>query len=400
MARNAPASIIAEKSKYLIEEQSAVFIPWFRSWFPVALTAMGAYSLLIALFVAAYRYDLSALACINPSHVGTFPFEAAKTGLGTANGYDGQFYYAVARDPWRIHGPDEIDLPARHARILYPALAWLLSWGDSTALFWALPVVNLLALGGLAGLGAVLARSRGLSSWWGLLLPEAVCGGLTLLRDLTDLVSSLTIAVMLVARLRNWNTMVLVIAAGGALFSREQNIFVVGALLAVSIWERRWRTALRLVAVISLWALWVLILKLEYEAWPILPPQGNLSQPFDGLRYACTHLGKARDEIRVNLFCLLSLGGQVGLLAYLLHRQREPALVLVGLAGLLLVLAAGESVYLSWWAYMRVQAWLPLALWLGFAEARCRWPLFILAFPGILPFYHTVQVLRHSGMLH
>ncbi|HEV3385663.1 MAG TPA: hypothetical protein VG097_12680 [Gemmata sp.] len=396
MARDAAASIIAEKSEDYIEGRSSVVIPWF----PVALTAMVAYALLIALFVAAYKNDVSALACINPSHVGTFPFETAGIGLGTANGYDGQFYYAVARDPWRIHGPNEIDLPARHVRILYPALAWLVSRGDPTALFWALPLVNILALGGLAGLGALLARSRGLSSWWGLLLPEAVCGGLTLLRDLTDLVSSLTISVMLVARLRNWNPMVLVIAAGGALFSREQNIFVVSAFLFVSLWERNWRTALGLAAVLILWGSWVLILKLEYEAWPILPSQGNLSQPFEGLRYACTHLGNTRDEIRMNLFCLLSLAGQVGLLAYLLRQRCDPALVLVGLTGLLLVCTAGESVYLSWWAYMRVQAWLPLALWLGFAGAGCRWPLFILALPGILPFYHTVQVLRHAGMLH
>jgi hypothetical protein len=370
------------------------------SWLSVALTAVCAYALLLVLFLAAHKNDPSALVCINPSRIGTFPFEAARTGLGNANGYDGQFYYAVARDPWRVHGPNDIDLPARHVRILYPALAWLLSWGDPVVLFWSLPLVNLLALGGLAGAGAVLARSRGLSPWWGLLLPEAVCGGLTLLRDLTDLVSSFSIAALLVARLRNWHPVALSMAAFCVLFSREQNIVVVGALLAVTLWERRWRSAAGLAFVAALWCIWVQTLRLAYETWPILPSQGNLAQPLEGLRYACTHLGNTRDEIRTNLFCLLSLASQAGLLAYLFRWRPDPAVVLVALAGLLLVFTAGESVYLSWWAYMRVQAWLPLALWLGYAQARCRWALVLLALPGVLPFYHTFQVLRHAGMLH
>jgi hypothetical protein len=370
------------------------------SWFPVALTAVGAYALLLVLFLAAYKNDPSALACISPSRVGTFPFEAAGTGLGTANGYDGQFYYAVARGPWRVHGTNEIDLPARHVRIVYPALAWLLSWGDPVALFWTLPLVNLLALGCLAGAGASLARSRGLSPWWGLLLPAAVCGGLSLLRDLTDLTSSCAIAFMLVARLRKWHPAALSIASASAIFSREQNIAVVGAFLVVSLWERRWRNAVGLAAVMTLWGLWVLTLRLAYQTWPILPAQGNLSQPLEGIRYVCTHLGTTRDVIRVNLFCLLSLAAQAGLLAYLFRRRPDPALALVALAGLLVVVTTGESVYLSWWAYMRVQAWLPLALWLGYAEARCKWAMLLLALPGVLPFYHTLQVLRHAGMLH
>src|SRR5207244_6853021 len=103
--------------------------------------------------------------------------------------YDGLYYYSLARFPWKRHG-DDLDCPAaRHVRILYPALCWLLSAGDPRALFWAMPAINLLAVGGLAAFGGAAARRGGLSAWWGVLLPFAVNAGLPLLRDLTDLVS-------------------------------------------------------------------------------------------------------------------------------------------------------------------------------------------------------------------
>jgi hypothetical protein len=367
------------------------------SWWPVALTGVCTYAVLLGLYVVAHQGNPAALVCVDPGRVGTFPWEAAGVGLG--KGYDGQFYYALARNPWRVHGGNELDSPIRHVRILYPALAWLLTGGDRVALFWALPLVNLLALGGLAALGAVVCSGRSLSPWWGLLLPAAVGGGLAALRDLTDVVSSCALAALLVGRLRDWHPSVVLLAAAAALFSREQNLVLVAGFFALTLWERHWWTALRLAGVMGLWASWIVTLRLGYGEWPVMPTQGNLTQPLGGLWYAWTHLGPfghGRLGFLINLGCLLGLVSQVGLLAWFPRWRPDPALLLVALLGSVLMVSAGVSIYEDRWSFMRVLTWLPLALWLGYAQAGRRWALVALALPGLMPVYEVLHALRHA----
>lgn len=366
------------------------------SWRRVALAAAAAYALLLGLFVIAHKGDPGSLVCADPARIGKAPLEVVKVGFG--QGYDGQFYYAIARNPWRTHSSEEIDGPPRHVRILYPALGWLLSGGDRTALLWVLPLVNLVALAGLAACGAHVVQARGLSPWWGLLLPAAVGGGIAALRDLTDVVSACAIAGLLVARLRGWHPALLLLAAAATLFSREQNIIVVAAVLAVTVWERRWSTAAGLVGVIALWAGWVVALRLAYGTWPVLTTQGNLGLPLSGLRYALTHLKPVHSgviTVAINVLCLLSLIIQIGLLAYLARLRPDPALLLVALAGFVLLITTGVSIYEDRWSFMRVLAWLPLALWLGYGEVRRSWALVVLALPGLVPLYDVLHDLRH-----
>ena len=80
--------------------------------------------LLLAAYVAAFHGDISALVCLDKAKVGHVPYEFVTTGFDKG-GYDGQFYYVLAQDPWHAAAAGSIDLPAyRHVRILYPALAW------------------------------------------------------------------------------------------------------------------------------------------------------------------------------------------------------------------------------------------------------------------------------------
>ncbi|HEY7155859.1 MAG TPA: hypothetical protein VH575_17990, partial [Gemmataceae bacterium] len=201
-----------------------------------ALAAVAFHAALMAVYVAAFGGDPSALVCVARERIGQAPYEHIATGFDR-NGYDGQFYYSLARAPWGRHGRD-IDVPAvRQARILYPALSWLLSAGDPFRLFWVMPLINLLAIAGLAALGAVAARHHGLSPWWGVLLPFAVNAGMSALRNLTDVLSALTVAALLIAWLLRWPWWSLALGAAGVLFSREQNIVVVLLVLAFAIWR-------------------------------------------------------------------------------------------------------------------------------------------------------------------
>src|SRR5262245_35302814 len=167
--------------------------PTFRG--PVLLAA-ALHLALMAIYVHKYNDDVSALVGANYARTQQAPWEHVRTGIGPG-GYDGMFYYAIARNPWMPHVHD-VDSPAyRHSRIFYTSLCWLLSGGNGFALVWVMPAVNLLAIVGMAWLGAWVADRYAMSPWWGFVVPLAVNACIPALRDLTDGVSTLMVFALL-----------------------------------------------------------------------------------------------------------------------------------------------------------------------------------------------------------
>jgi hypothetical protein len=89
------------------------------------------------------------------------------------SGYDGQFYYRLALDPfnWR-HAAYGItmDHAYRYTRLGYPLLAWALSLGQARLLPLVLVAINLACVAAIGWLGGILARDAGRHALWGLLL--------------------------------------------------------------------------------------------------------------------------------------------------------------------------------------------------------------------------------------
>ena len=88
-----------------------------------------------------------------------------------AAGYDGQFYYRLALDPFNWHKTAfgiTMDQSYRYTRIGYPILAWLVSLGQHQLVPVALVAINLLCVAAMAYLGAVFARDAGRHALWGL----------------------------------------------------------------------------------------------------------------------------------------------------------------------------------------------------------------------------------------
>jgi hypothetical protein len=365
------------------------------------LAAALIHALLVAAYVAAFGGDLSALVCAAKERLGHVPYERIHTGFDR-NGYDGQFYYALARSPWRPHGED-IDCPTvRQARILYPAVSWLLSGGDAQRLLWVMPLVNLVAIAALAGLGARVAQRYGLSVWWGLLLPFAVNASMPALRNLTDVLSTLTLGVLLVSWLLRWPWWALALSAAGTLLSREQNVAVVLLVLAFAAWplltwmaHRRQerlpaesvRNTAGLLAALVLWSGWLCVLRLFYGQWSFLPAQGNMDLPLSGMLYRWTHLTAVgpRSLIALHLLCMSVLTVQMGLAMGLLGTSANRLVTLVALAGAALAIVGGVALYGDSWSYPRVFAWLPLGVWFGAVQVRWRWALVTLSAPAVLP---------------
>lgn len=98
--------------------------------------------------------------------------------LDTAQGYDGQFFWAMAHDPLLLHARTIAALAGqgfRLQRVAYPLLAAALAVGRPAAIPWALLAVNVLTAVAITVAFSRYARGRGWSPAWG--WPSACCRG-------------------------------------------------------------------------------------------------------------------------------------------------------------------------------------------------------------------------------
>jgi hypothetical protein len=87
-------------------------------------------------------------------------------------GYDGQFYYRLALNPFNWHRTAysiTMDYNYRYTRIGYPVVAWIVSLGQHHLVPVALVVVNLICVAIVGWLGGKFARESGRHALWGLL---------------------------------------------------------------------------------------------------------------------------------------------------------------------------------------------------------------------------------------
>ncbi len=87
-------------------------------------------------------------------------------------GYDGQFYYRLALNPFNWHPTAygiTMDHNYRYTRIGYPVVAWILSLGQHHLVPVVLVVINLIAVAIMGWLGGKFARDSGRHALWGLL---------------------------------------------------------------------------------------------------------------------------------------------------------------------------------------------------------------------------------------
>jgi hypothetical protein len=87
-------------------------------------------------------------------------------------GYDGQFYYRLALNPFNWQKTAygiTMDHNYRYTRIGYPLVAWILSAGQHRLVPTVLVVINLICVAILGWLGGKFARESGRHALWGLL---------------------------------------------------------------------------------------------------------------------------------------------------------------------------------------------------------------------------------------
>ena len=223
-----------------------------------------------------------------------------------STGYDGQFVYRLALDPFTddvtAYGITLDNATYRHQRIGLPFAAWAVSRAGVPVSV-ALPLVNGLALVAAAWAGAVLARRMGRHALWGVLV--ALSPGLVVAvnRDLTEPLQTGLLLVGLVAwtgARTPWRTAAAVALFTAAALTRETTLAV---LFGLGVWElyvvvrRRElgalaRGALLLVPVVAV-AAWQAYLGGVWGELPFAANEGDVGLPF--LNTAETFLANGGD---------------------------------------------------------------------------------------------------------
>ncbi len=210
------------------------------------------------------------------------------------DGYDGQFFYRFALDPFTSAVTDfgiTLEKPAyRHQRILYPLLVWALSLGSPALIPWMMLGVNLFGLCVIGWLGGAYAQSLKRHALWGLAIPFYPGFILTLTRDLAEIVAISFLLGSLLLLKRNRHILAVILICLAALARETVLLVAVGALLAyVATWSRRdgalregtmmWGYFAAPVAVILFWQT---ALFYNWGAFPVSGGGGSIGVPFAG----------------------------------------------------------------------------------------------------------------------
>jgi hypothetical protein len=226
-------------------------------------------------------------------------------------GYDGQFYYRFALDPFDWHltaGGITIDHPYRYTRIGYSVAAWLLSGGGhGRVLPLVLVAVNLLSVAALAWLGAVFARDAGRHALWGLLFAAYFGLVISVGRDTSEpLADACLLAGLLAYRRARFGLAALLV--GYAVFTNEPVLVLPVTLALVRLGQmgrhrvRPGRPDLVWIAPGLLYLLLQVIQRMVVRGTPggVADASANLTWPFTALvagldrdvhRMSWTHLG-------------------------------------------------------------------------------------------------------------
>lgn len=266
-------------------------------------------------------------------------------------GYDGQFVYRLALEPFTRHVTAygiTLDLPAyRQQRIVTPLLAHAMAWlpGIGTAL--ALILVNALALAVAVLAGTRIAADAGRHPGWGLVLAAPACMPISLGRDLTEPVAWAAILVALVlVRRRYWPVAALALTV--AVLARETSLVVVAGLGAGAIWDavrgrrREWSAAWLLipVAIELAWQGW---LRSVWGALPLHTGQSNNTSllPVVGVLRSVFETGADQPALDV-VYILerLAILAVIVAAAWLLWRRRSAVSAGEGLSWLFAVVLA------------------------------------------------------------
>ena len=308
------------------------------------------------------------------------------------SGYDGQFYYFIARDPGAIftcaksltHCPIDAS-PLREERILYPMTAHLLTGGHPRALHVALFLIDFASILLTVLLVGKLCVAAGASRWLGAAAGLFLGEVQGLVRDLADPYAVLW-TVLAVYLLRKNRPLFTGLAVAAAVLTREQLVLVLPLLGLPWLAQRRWRdAALFFIPALVPFIAWQVALRVIFGQWGFA---GSVATT-RGLRWPFLGLWQYRNGPEFALtvaFVAVPLVAAAALAVLWTRRHGIRALLTdpVPLVVLLYAVLASLTAYAEWegtWSSSRLVA--PIAV-LGVVIAAGLAPRLRWAYGGLL----------------
>ena len=337
---------------------------------PLACLLITAVVLVVFIFGRLYqsRFDPSSFVVAGDRYSDPSRVPQSLTVLKDSAGFDGQFYYRLALNPFTSQ-PTEFGItldapPLRHQRILYPLLSSALSLGNHNLLPAVMVLINFVALCLIGWIGGIFAQSLKQHALWGMVLPLYPGFLLTLSRDTVEILEA-TLVLGSLLLLRRSKPILATLLLALAVLAKETAVLIAaaGAVVYVAeVWKRQKRRSVPwyfIVLPIVVFAVWQLIL---FHVWGEFPVRAsgtsNLGIPFaapiNSMLDASVFSRPFQLRKSTELVFLLMFG-----LAVMFHLRSTKATahevsswVLVAVLGVSL----GSSVWIEDWSFMRVLA--------------------------------------------
>jgi hypothetical protein len=324
----------------------------------VALATLLLYGAFI--FVQLRRHDFNPTIFITAGD--EFTDRTAPAGLLVAphsSGYDGQFYYRVACDPFSmqpIAAGVHFDYPVyRLQRIGYPFLVWLLSFGNRAVVPWMMIVINLAALAGIGAAVVIATREFRVPAWSCLALALYPGFLLSVSRDLVEPLEVLLLMIALVLLQRQRIVLAACVLALAAVTKETSLLFALAALVTsvVTMPRRRMNLVLLLPFVahfgwkVLLFRLWHLPMTFVTGEHFMLPFQGFLIRAREAIA-----AGAAGRIVLIEMAALVFFG--IIVLLGLRSSLAPNAIKFAWLLYAALVFLLGTEFWWEDWAFLRV----------------------------------------------
>ena len=328
-------------------------------------------------------------------------------------GYDGQFYYGLAKDPFsfeKVKGGVIIDHPPyRHQRILYPLLAYYISFRGKSILPLIMVIINGISL---FLISRIIASFQFISTVkWRFLLPLLISGlWMSLSRNLTECLEVLFLILVLQSFLRH-KIGYYILFSSAALLTRETTIIYIGTIAAIWLWrymsgnsKRKLLCILLLGSPFLVLAVWKYILLQAYPASGIVSAGSNITFPFHGIIMSflvnLKHIDSTRSLIEFMVwstfliwqFALFFLGIRAMQFNFNTQIIRSTlsslCLIGIGFASLFSI-----SIYIDDWAFLRILSGLDVFLFLLILERKGKLPKWLLMSTAALALITVVRII-------
>jgi len=271
-------------------------------------------------------------------------------------GYDGQYYYYIAHDPFILgQSYDHIDFPAyRYQRIIYPLSAWLLSFGQPTLIPWMMMAVNLIAI--LLGTWflIMILQHFGRSPWYSLFYAGLWGFLLCLLRSLPEplAITFMVMAVFFYLKGKTFQQTLFLTLAG---LTQETTLLVSLAFLFYFFGKKDFRKSLYMLLPPVAYFVWQLYLYAHFQTFSFLGGTQNFGPPFMGIteKFYSLSQGSLSYEIISELLFLFLISVLIIAALFDIFKYYSP-LTLSFLGYALMTALLNHLIWVEPWSYARV----------------------------------------------